>query len=229
MKKMIYPALILLSCACATAPKDSSGTRFQVTDSPAPADTVSGGFLADPTKTESSTGENLVSEEEATLYHLISAYRSENNLPVIPLSKSLTFVAQQHCLDLYTNKPDIAGPGCNAHSWSDQGKWTACCYTPDHKQSQCIWDKPKELTSYTGYGFEIACGSSEPQYADFVMSATYALDSWKASKLHNNVILNKENWDDQKWEAIGVGIYKGFACVWFGTETDPAGVIDTSK
>jgi len=179
--------------------------------------------------TSTQTGADKVqcTTEELKLYQLIMEYRQQNNLPSIPLSKSLTYVAQQHCLDLYNYKPDIAPGGCNAHSWSDKGTWSACCYTPDHKQAQCIWDKPAEMTSYTGYGYEIACGSSDPKYSSFVMTAEYALQSWKKSSGRNNVILNKENWEDRGWNAIGIGIYKGYSCVWFGQESDPAGTLIT--
>lgn len=166
--------------------------------------------------------EARLSAEELKLYQLVMAYRKANQLPEIPLSVSLTYVAQEHCKDLYTNKPDLK-KNCNTHSWSDKGRWSSCCYTPDHKQSGCMWNKPRELTSYKADGFEIACGSSEPIYDNFVMTAEYALDSWKGSVHHNNVVLNKDIWKAVKWNAIGIGIYKGFAVIWFGQETDAAG------
>ena len=99
-----------------------------------------------------------LSLEEKKLYSLIMEYRASIGLSKIPLSKSLTTVAQAHCYDLVTNKPDLGN--CNAHSWSANGKWSSCCYTPDHKQSNCMWNKPKELTNYSDIGFEIACGSN---------------------------------------------------------------------
>ncbi len=160
-----------------------------------------------------------VSPEEMKLYALIMEYRKANHLPLIPLSLCLTFVAQQHCIDLAVNKPD-KGEGCNAHSWSRKGKWTPCCYTPDHKQASCMWIKPRELTNYEDNGFEIACGTWS---IDFVMTADYALDSWKHSEHHNNVILNKDKWRDMKWNAIGIGVYNGYAAVWFGAATDKEG------
>ena len=86
-----------------------------------------------------------------------------------------------------------------------------------------MWDKPKELTTYADIGFEIACGSSDPIYNDFIMTADYALDSWKKSVHHNSVIINKDVWKDTKWKAIGIGIYNGFATVWFGKSTDKEG------
>ena len=157
-----------------------------------------------------SFGQNL-SNEESELYNLIMKYRSSKNLPRIPISKSLTFVAQTHVRDLENNKPDLGN--CNMHSWSNKGAWTSCCYTSDHAKAQCMWDKPSELTSYKGYGYEIAYGSSGGS-----VTPIGAINGWKGSSGHNAVIINQGIWSSHPWEAIGIGIYKGFAVVWFGEE-----------
>lgn len=115
------------------------------------------------------------------------------------------------------NKPDVEG--CNAHSWSANGKWSACCYTPDHAQAQCMWSKPRELTSYLGNGYEIACGSNIC-CSSFIMTAEYAINSWKLSPNHNVIILNEWIWSKIEWNAIGIGMFKGFVSVWFGSEID---------
>jgi uncharacterized protein YkwD len=44
----------------------------------------------------------VLSDEESKLYNIIMQYRNEKGLPDIPLSKSLTFVAQTHVQDLQT-------------------------------------------------------------------------------------------------------------------------------
>lgn len=150
--------------------------------------------------------------EETALYTLIMSYRKEKGLPAIPLSKSLTLVAQTHVKDLETNRP-VTG-SCNLHSWSDKGTWTPCCYTPDHTKAQCMWSKPAELTSYKGNGFEISYGGS-----NFTATAQGALNSWKTSSGHNAVIINAGMWSTP-WNAIGIGIYGGYAVVWFGNEED---------
>ena len=157
-----------------------------------------------------------LSSEEQKLYDLIMQYRHEKGLPKIPLSKSMTFVAQTHVKDLVENKPDVGN--CNAHSWSSKGDWTPFCYTSDHQKARYMWSKPNELTSYEGNGYEIACGSINT--SNFVMTAVYALNSWKNSNGHNAVILNQNIWKSKKWNAIGIGLYKGFAVVWFGAELD---------
>ena len=148
-----------------------------------------------------------LSTEEQNLYDLILEYRSDKGLAVIPLSKSLTKVAQLHSRDLAVNRPDQGD--CNAHSWSNKGEWTSCCYTSDHAKASCMWDKPKELSSYDHPGYEISCVGSIP------MSAVNALKTWKSSKSHNDVIVNLDIWD-QDWLAIGVGMHQGYATVWFG-------------
>ena len=155
---------------------------------------------------------------EMRLYELVMEYRKANNLPTIPLSTSLSYVAQVHCKDLVDNKPNYGD--CNQHSWSSKGKWSAVCYTSDHKQAMGMWAKPKELTSYPGYGFEIAFNVWHSDDANYTATAYESLEGWKKSKGHNDVILNKDIWADQAWNAIGIGIYKGYATIWFGREAD---------
>lgn len=157
-----------------------------------------------------------LTEEEIKLYDKIMEYRKEKGLPVIPLSPSLTFVAKSHVEDLANHSPD-RGRKCNMHSWSNQGSWTACCYTSNHAQAKCMWDKPRELTSYSGNGYEISHGS--PGHPEHVVTAESALNGWKNSSGHNNVIINKGIWTSQ-WKAIGIGIYKNYAVVWFGKKID---------
>jgi uncharacterized protein YkwD len=156
-----------------------------------------------------------LTQEELKLYNLINNYRASNGLKAIPLSTCLTEVAHLHVRDLEDNHPDQEG--CNLHSWSQKGKWQSCCYTPDHAQKQCMWNKPKELTSYPGNGFEIAAQYSEP------IDAKQALILWKGSQYHNEVLLNKGVYK-REWKAMGIGIYKNYSVVWFGHETDSNGV-----
>jgi uncharacterized protein YkwD len=158
-------------------------------------------------------------EEEMKLYELMMQYREEKGLPRIPISKSLTFVAKTHVRDMYIHDNyssfDVS---CNLHSWSYNDNWTGCCYTPDHAAATCMWNKPRELTSYTGNGCEIAvAGYSKSGYA---MKAETALNGWKISPGHNNTIINEDKWKDMQWKAVGMGIYKGFAVTWFGAEPD---------
>ncbi len=152
-----------------------------------------------------------LSSAEQELFDLIMSYRKSLNLPTIPLSKSLTHVAQVHARDLALNSP--TGGSCNLHSWSDKGPWTSCCYTDDHAKAECVWNKPSELTSYAGYGYEIAFWSSGGA------SAKQALEWWKGSPGHHTCIINKGIWK-QPWKAIGICIFEDYALVWFGHEKE---------
>ncbi len=155
----------------------------------------------------------ILNDQENELYRIIMEYRKQNGLPNIPLSSSLSFVAQTHVKDLAVNRPDRND--CNLHSWSSNGTWTPCCYTPDHAQAKFMWSKPRELTKYLGNGYEIS-------YWDGSENATAdgALNVWKESPGHNAVIVNQGIWKNNPWKAIGIGIYKGYAVVWFGEESD---------
>lgn len=162
-----------------------------------------------------------LSANEMKLFELITQYRKDNSLPYVPLSTQLSYVAQVHAKDLFIYKPNKNG--CNMHSWSSNGKWSSCCYSPDHKHPECMWNKPKELTNYTDAGFEIAHNTWHSDDADYEVKAEEALNGWKGSQGHNDVILNKSIWKTEKWNAMGVGIYKGYAIVWFGRATDKEG------
>ncbi|MCK9996167.1 MAG: hypothetical protein KAH56_07795, partial [Candidatus Krumholzibacteria bacterium] len=101
-----------------------------------------------------------LSENEATLAQLLNEYRQAQGLEAIPVTVSLTAVAQWHVWDLDVNEPQ--GGECNLHSWSDGSLWTPLCYTADHANASGMWDKPREISAnaYSGNGFEIAYWSS---------------------------------------------------------------------
>ena len=156
-------------------------------------------------------------EEEAKLYEIMMQYREEKGLPRIPISKSLTYVAQLHVRDLQENSSNFDA-SCNLHSWSNKGCWTACCYNPNHTMARCMWNKPSELTSYTGNGYEIAYGQGSTSTSK--ITAESALDGWKNSSGHNAVIINENTWKYTEWNAIGIAMYGAFAVTWFGEEFD---------
>jgi uncharacterized protein YkwD len=168
-----------------------------------------------PTGTDDNvSAEVCLSSEERKLYDLMMEYRASKNLEVIPVSARLTKVAQQHAKDLvnnYTFKPDNK---CNPHSWSRKGNWSSCCYTNDHKEAQCMWDKPKEIAGYDGPGYEIA------YYSSGQATAVEGLEGWKKSSGHNPLIINEGMWSKAKWRAIGVGFYGNYGVVWFGEQSD---------
>lgn len=159
-----------------------------------------------------------ISQAEMKMYKMINDYRKRYNLPAVPLSRSLCFVAVMHVKDLFINHTDN-GP-CNFHSWSDKGSWKPFCYPGDENKKNSVWDKPKELTRYPGKGYEIVYWESNPPSIDSVMSF------WKSEIYFNSYILNKGKWLDKKWNALGVGIYENYACVWFGESADPEGKVN---
>lgn len=173
----------------------------------------------------STPGECLTSEEVALL-EMVNDYRQQNALAAVPISESLSTVAQWHVWDLVNNAPHLEPGGCNRHSWSDQGPpglWSAVCYTPDHAQASGMWIKPKEITAgvYTGNGYENAYESGGGD-----ATAAGALAVWKASLPHNEVILNDQQWATfDPWPAMGAGILGPFAVLWFGDASDPQGAL----
>jgi len=162
-----------------------------------------------------------LSPTEANLAFLINEYRKKKKLPEVPVSRSLSYVAQLHARDLMQYFRQ--GKRCNMHSWSDNGRWTSCCYTPDHRKASCMWNKPRELTNYKGDGFEIAFYSTY-NYSTPGDFANDILKGWKESKGHNQVIINTANWKDVQWKAMGIGVYGEYAVVWFGEVPDSAGI-----
>lgn len=150
--------------------------------------------------------------EEVKLFNLVNEYRAENGLPPIRASKALTLVANRRVLDLAENIGRVT------HDWSD----ASYSGNPD-----VMWNAPQRLdTGYPGRGYENVTG-----YLGFDtpnMTAEKALDNWKNSNAgHREVILNQPgpngDWSQRPWNALGVGIYKGYAVLWFGEEVDPTG------
>jgi len=161
-----------------------------------------------------------LNQSEVALARMLNRYRADHKLPEIKLSAALSLVARQHVYDL--SKSYRQGSRCNLHSWSQSRYWSSCCYTPDHRRASCMWDKPRELTNYTGDGYEIAFYSNY-DYAHPDGLSEDALEGWKKSKGHNELIVNKGKWTTSKWKAMGVGVYGGFVVVWFGEVADPNG------
>ena len=152
--------------------------------------------------------------EEQRLYELLMQYRKSKKLKPIPLSAQLTRVAQAHARDLAENYVYEDNPRCNPHSWSDKGTWTSCCYTDDHQQAKCMWDKPREIAGYPGNGYEIA------YYSSAGANAVEGMEGWKKSPGHNPVMINLGSWSKVEWKAVGIGFYKEYGVVWFGEVED---------
>lgn len=153
------------------------------------------------------------SAEMWKLTDLINNYRRKHGLSQIPLSPKLTAVAALHAKDLAENRPyERHG---SLHSWSDDVRWTGGAFRKtDKKTHPIMWDKPKEITGYDGYGFEVC--------AMQVRDLDQALSEWLASQTHADVLLNRNLWADKRWrwKALGAVFHRGYACAWFGDQPD---------
>lgn len=165
-----------------------------------------------------------LTEKEAKLYYMINAYRESLGLPKLSFSKSLTEVARAHVRDSNTytpeNQVDSRGIRGNLHSWSGNGSWTPVVYTSDHHYMYDMWSKPREITNYTGNGYEISASGRR-------ISPETALDLWKNSPGHNQVMSAQGMWSDLK--TMGVSIDGHYAHVWFGSDADPDGYYDVAN
>ena len=153
-----------------------------------------------------------VSTEEMRLLDFVNSIRQEYGMKPVKLSASLSFVAKTHVDDLLQNHPDTSI--CNLSSWSDKGKWTPCCYNAYIPNPLCMKKKPKELTPYPYYGYEMAAYFQDD----------YSLDSlvhmWSDTKQVLDMILTRGQWAEKKWVVAGVGINNHYVSVWFGQKPD---------
>jgi hypothetical protein len=162
-----------------------------------------------------------LSAAEASLAEQVNDYRVENGLDPVPLSRTLVTVAQYHAQDALDNGPVIFAGPCNLHSWSETRPdlWTGMCYTADHAQANLMWSKPNEISkgAFSAHGFENAAAGYR--------TVTGALNGWKSSQGHNDVILNQGIWGGLRWGAMGVGVIEGaYYFLWFsqGVDQEPA-------
>ncbi|CAF3362897.1 unnamed protein product [Rotaria socialis] len=156
--------------------------------------------------------------KEKEIFALINNYRQQYGLPTLQASANLAYVAHTHAVDVVQNSPAVNGG--NAHSWSNKGNWKPVIYTPDHRQAQLMWSKPSEISNYKYYGFEIAYGFGDYRDRDRTVDPVQSVNAWKNSPAHKDVIIQRGAFQNMPMKAMGVGIYKGFACVWFGQYLD---------
>ncbi len=156
-----------------------------------------------------------ITKEELKLADAINKIRKENDKKTLPLSASLSYVANLHANDLNVNHPDTSI--CNLSSWSDKGKWTSCCFNAYVVDRECMWKKPKQLTNYRYRGYELAGYMQEGLRVDSL------IDFWKSSPEAMDMILTNGLWKKKSWACFGVGIRGNYVTVWFGQRPDRAG------
>ncbi len=158
----------------------------------------------------------FINAREMSLYRMINDYRYRYNLPPVPLSKSLSYIAALHAKDLFLHHPDQGS--CNFHSWSNKGFWAPFCYPKDENKKSSVWDKPRELTRYPSKAYEIVYWENNPLVTDTIMMV------WTTEDYFNSFLLNTGKWQGKPWNAIGIAVYENYACAWFGDVNDPEGV-----
>jgi uncharacterized protein YkwD len=147
-------------------------------------------------------------DQDAALCEAVNAYRVDHGLPAIPVSAALMTVARYHGEDLAAN--GTGGPSCNLHSWTTgDSRWSGCCYTADHAQAECMWNKPREIASYASPGVEIAAHGS-------YLTPQGAVSAWNDSEHHRIVMANEGDFANAHWRAMGCAMESGYATVWFG-------------
>ena len=156
-----------------------------------------------------------IGKVEQELYLAVNKFRKENNLPPIPLSVSLSYVAALHAKDLFLNHPDQGS--CNSHSWSAKGFWAPFCYPRDENKKNSVWDKPRELTHYPSKAFEIVYSENNPLIRDTILMV------WQGEDYFRSFLLNTGKWQGKTWNAIGIAVYENYACAWFGEAVDSDG------
>lgn len=153
-----------------------------------------------------------ISSQEMQLFNYINSVRKEYGKKPVKLSASLSFVAKTHVKDLQENHPDTSI--CNLSSWSDKGNWEACCYNVYIPKPECMKKKPKELTPYPYYGYEMAAYFED----GFVQDSLELL--WNDTKPVLDMILTQGSWKEKSWVVAGVGINEHYVSVWFGQRAD---------
>lgn len=180
-------------------------------------------LLISGTNTIGQVADICLTKDEYRLYTIINEYRTKQGLSVVPVSRSLCYVAKIHARDLFFNRPDTGF--CSLNSWSDKGPWTACCHSRYNPNPLCIVRKPSELTKYTGEGHEICYWDSQALQPDTVFKF------WLSVKPARELLLNQDKWSNFNWNAMGVGFYNGYASLWVGelkdTVPEPALCADT--
>ncbi|CAF3898834.1 unnamed protein product [Rotaria magnacalcarata] len=155
---------------------------------------------------------------EKEIFTLINNHRQQHGLPALQPSVNLAYVAHTHAMDVVENNPDVNGG--NMHSWSDKGKWKPVTYTSDHRYASLMWSKPSEISNYKFNGFEISFGYGKNVRKTMTLDPNRVVESWKNSPGHNDVMVQSGGFSHMPMKAMGAGVYKGYACVWFGHELD---------
>ena len=153
--------------------------------------------------TEKNCAGDTLDTKEKELLRLINEYRAQNRLAPLVLSDALSTVANRHLLDLNINIKYLT------HGWSN------CAYDIKNQSTWgCILNAPRMLgVRYDGNGYENLYRNHSS-----VAQPSLALEAWKKSELHNALILNRNIFNDFKWDGIGIAISSNYAAIWVGAK-----------
>ncbi len=160
---------------------------------------------------------------EKQLFDAINTLLKDYDKKPLKLSASLSYVARLHVDDLLNNRPDTSI--CNLSSWSDKGPWTPCCYNKYVRDPDCMWKKPKELTTYPYRGYELA------GYFQGEFTPDSVMELWSSQKEVLDMLLTRGNYSKKTWVVMGIGMNSRYVSVWFGQRPDKVkapDVCDTS-
>lgn len=157
-------------------------------------------------------GDFCINADEYKLYQLINQYREKLSLDPIPLSKSLSYVAKTHAIDLSENYN--ASDDCNMYSWSDKGDWKPFCYPADQNRKNDIKDKANEISGYPGKAYEITYWDNTDVSPEDILSF------WTGIEYTGSLISNASKFSSISWKSMGVGINQDYVLVWFGEAED---------
>ena len=111
---------------------------------------------------------------------------------------------------------------CNLHSWQVSN---ACCYTRNHGNPNCMWQKPKVrlyicslVLSYFYNIFKQLYGDKRTGYeisaaGSGTLTEDQFVDLWRKSPGHNGVIMGQGGWN--KLKKVGCSHNSNNAHCWF--------------
>ncbi len=156
-----------------------------------------------------------LSDKEISLANSINKLRQQNDLEPVKLSLSLSYVADVHTKDLYFHFDPYGA--CGLYLWSDEGRWAPCCPAGDEEDLECMYDKPHELTGYRSKGYEAVYYNNKKTTVDQIFKY------WKSDSAVLNLMLEKGIYEGDKWNALGVSVFEGYASLWVGQLIDRRG------
>ena len=94
--------------------------------------------------------------------------REMRGLPRLECSEKLREIALTHAMDQMAHvKAGGSFGNCNLHTWFQKNEdYKDCCYTSDHANPKCMWEKPKEIFGKTRF-FLFLLVQIMPNYFEF--------------------------------------------------------------